>query len=107
MLSNSRSTAFTYDKEPYLICRSDDPFEEVFYVKGASLPAIDLPNCDPMSLLSKKELFVLKKRFRVGNKVIQKVVDCYKKGNPEFDFGDDQKLEESLFVSAVEKMMLA
>lgn len=106
MLSNNRSTALTYDKNPYLICRSDDPFEEIFYVKSASLPALDLPDCDPMSLLSKSELFALKKRFRVGNKVIQKVVDCYKKGKPEFDFGPNQKLEESLFVSSVEDLIL-
>ena len=88
MLSNKRATALQYDKKPYLICKSDDPFEEVFYVKNASLPALDLPDCDPMSLISKKELYALKKSHRgVSNKTIQKVVDCYKKNQSEFDFG--------------------
>lgn len=107
MLSNNRSTALTYDKKPYLICKSDDPSEEIYYVKNASLPALDLPDCDPMSLISKKELYAMKKAHRgVSNKIIQKVVECYKKNKTEFDFGPDQKLEDSLFVSAVEDLIL-
>ena len=107
MLSNDRTTALTYDREPYLICKSDDPFEEIYYVKNASLPALDLPDCDPMSLISKKELYAIKKAHRgVSNKIIAKVVDCYKKNKKEFDFGPDMKLEDSLFVSAVEDRIL-
>ena len=106
MLSNDRSTALKYTKTPYLIARSAEPFEELYWVPDSNLPALNV-KCDPMSLISKKELYQLKKKYKVSNRLLQKVTDCYKKNNPEFDFGEMNSLESSLFVSELEDRILS
>ena len=106
MLANSRSSALKYTKEPYLIARSEEPFEEIYWVPDSSLPALNV-KCDPLSLITKSELYQLKKKFRVSNRLLSRVTECYKKNNPEFDFGDMNSLENSLFVSELESLILS
>ena len=106
MLANSRTTALKYTKDPYLICRSEEPFEEVYWVPDSNLPALNV-KCDPMSLISKSELYQLKKKFRISNRILARVTECYKRNNPEFDFGDMTSLESSLFVSELEDRILS
>ena len=106
MLSNSRSVALKYTKTPYLICESEDPHEQVFFVPDSSLPALNIGNCDPMSLVSSEELFFLKKKYRAPNSLIRKIQKCYKNSDSEFDIGDEISLEKSLFIQDVEDIIL-
>ena len=57
MLSNSKKVAMKYTTDPYLICVSEDPPEEIYYVPDSALPALNIGNCDPMSMVSPEELF--------------------------------------------------
>ena len=106
MLSNSRKTALKYTKTPFLICKSNDPEEEIYFVPDSSLPALNIGRCDPMSLISPDELFYLKKKYRAPNSLIRKIQKCYKENSSEFDIGDEISLEKSLFISEVEDRIL-
>ncbi|HIB87406.1 TPA: hypothetical protein EYO57_09395, partial [Candidatus Poribacteria bacterium] len=106
MLSNSRQVALKYTKIPYLICTSTDPSEEIYFVPDSSLPALNIGNCDPMSLVSPDELFYLKKKYRAPDSLIRKIRKCYKDNSEEFDIGDEISLEKSLFISEVEDLIL-
>ena len=106
MLSNSKQVALKYTKNPYLICTSDDPFEQIFFVPDSSLPALNVGLCDPLSLISPAELFDLKKKFRAPSSLIRKIQKCYKENAEEFDLGPDISLEKTLFISNVEDLIL-
>jgi hypothetical protein len=80
MIAKGRSTALTYTKEPYLICVSIEPKEELYYVPDSALPALSLgKQCDPMSLITSQELYALKKKYRTPHSLIKRMQECYKK----------------------------
>ena len=106
MLANSRASALKYTKTPYLIARSREPFEELYWVPDSSLPALNV-KCDPMSLITKTELYALKKKFKVSNRLLQRVTDCYKKNDSEIDLDNMTSLESSLFISELETLILS
>ena len=106
MLSNSKQVALKYTKDPYLICVSQDPPEEIYYVPDSALPALNVGNCDPMSMISSEELFYLKKKYRAPQSLIRKIQRCWKENSDTFDIGDEISLEKSLFISEVEDLVL-
>ena len=106
MLANDRNVALQYTKEPYLICKSEQPFQEVFYIPDSALPALNV-EADPMSLITKKELYALKRKYKVSNKLISQISNMYKKNEKEIDFGDDPKLEHMLFWQDLESLILS
>ncbi len=106
MLCNSRKVALKYTPTPYLICSSKEPASEVYYVPEGSLPALSLPDCDPLSLVTPEQIFALKRRYRTPNTLIKKMQKCYKEGNDEFDLDEDLTVENSLFINSVEDIIL-
>jgi hypothetical protein len=107
MIAKGRSTALTYTKEPYLICVSIEPKEELYYVPDSALPALSLgKQCDPMSLITSQELYALKKKYRTPHSLIKRMQECYKKNHDEFDLGDSVSLENRLFIQNVEDTIL-
>ncbi|HHZ90579.1 TPA: hypothetical protein EYN65_08640, partial [Candidatus Poribacteria bacterium] len=106
MLANSKQVALKYTKTPYLISVSEDPPEEIYYVPDSALPALNIGNCDPMSMVTSEELFFLKKKYRAPQSLIFKIQKCYRESSDEFDIGDDISLEKSLFISNLEDLIL-
>ena len=106
MIAKGKSTALTYTKEPYLICVSEVPKEELYYVPDSALPALSLGSCDPMSLITPQELYTLKKKYRTPPSLIKRIQECYKKNHDEFDLGDSVSLENTLFIQEVEDTIL-
>ncbi len=106
MLSNSKEIALTYTKEPYLICVSREPPEEIYFIPDGDLPALSIKNCDPLSLVTPQQIFKLKKRYRTPNSLIKKIQECYKQNNDEFDLGKELTLENSLFINSIEDIIL-
>jgi len=106
MLANNKATALKYTKDPILICKSDKPSQQLFYVPDAALPALSIDNCDPMSLVSPEELFYLKKKYRAPQSLIKKIQKCYAENSDEIDIGDDISLEKKLFCKSLEDIIL-
>ena len=106
MLARSKSTALRYTKDPYLICKSESPNEEIYFVPDSALPALNV-KCDPLSLVTQQELYALKKRYRVPNSLIKRIQACYKKNEEEFQLPEDVSLESSLFISSLEDIILS
>ena len=74
MLALSKQSALEYSKAPYLAAFNTHPgkVKEIYVVPDNDLPAIT-PKEDPFDYLSKQELFELKKKYRVGKSVFQKI----------------------------------
>ena len=79
--------------------------EDVWYVRDGELPAIT-PKKDPFEYLSQKELFALKKKYRIGTSVFRQIRKCYKNKEPTIDFGDDCCIENRLVCQAIEDEIL-
>ncbi len=105
MLAINKTVALTYTKKPYKVCESDDPPISVYFVPDSALPALNV-KCDPMSLITPRELYQLKKKYRAPASLLRKITSCYKKNNEEFELGDNVSLEHSLFISEIEDLIL-
>ena len=105
MLCNDRAMAMKYTKKPYLVCRSAQPFMEIYHIPDSALPALNVES-DPMSLVSKQELYALKRKYKIPNRLITQISNMYKKNEQEIDFGDEPKLEHVLFWQELEALIL-
>ena len=105
MLANSRAVALKYTKKPILICLSDNPREEIYFVPDNALPALKLGTCDPMDLVTPTQLFKLKKKYKASQKLISQIKKCYSDNKEEFELGDNVSLEKSLFIRDIEDIV--
>ena len=107
MLANSRAVALKYTKNPVLICRSQQPAEEVYWVPDNALPALKIGKCDPMDLVTPTELFKLKKKYKAPQSLITKIKKCYSSNSDEIEVGSDKiSLEKELFIRDIEDIIL-
>jgi hypothetical protein len=106
MLAISKKTALNYSKVPELIATSDDNSIQIFYVPDHALPAQNIDICDPLELISKAELFKIRQKYRVPQKVFAAISKCYKDNDVDIDLAD-QSLSSQLAVQAIEDRILA
>ena len=98
-----------YDKHAILVakCRLN-PKNNLYVVKEQLLPA-DNQNTpeNPLELLTKKEIFKLKSRYKVSSKLLKTVERCYQKNEKDINLGDEcRSLSGRIFVEELEKMIL-
>ncbi len=108
MLAVGLKQAKEYDKRPILIakCRNN-PKHNLYYVKEGILPCQDCHTTSPLELLSKKEIFELKKRYKVSSRLLKKVEQCYSNSDTTVDLGSECKtLSGKIFVEELEKKIL-
>ena len=77
MLAVGLKQAKEYSKNPVLIAKcQNNSKNDLYYVPEGILPC---QNCEtnPLELLTKKEIFALKKKYKVSAKLLKKVEECY------------------------------
>ena len=81
MLAVGLQQAKNYSNKPCLLAKNlEDESKNVYWVPNAALPCLSCKESNPLSLVTKKQLFQLKKKFRVSDKVIKKVEKFYRDG---------------------------
>ena len=74
MLAVGLQQAKNYSKKPCLLARDmEDPSRDVYWVEDASLPCLSCKNNTPLSLVTKKQIFALKKKYRVPDKTLKNI----------------------------------
>ena len=80
MLALGKKQAKQYDKNPILIAKSQtNEKNDLYYCVEGILPCQNSPTDNPLALLTKMEIFQLKKRFKVSSALLKKVQTCYEK----------------------------
>ena len=104
MLALGKKLALKYDKKPYLI--ATDGKTELYWVEDAALPANSCGEA-PLDLLSKTELYEIKKKYKLGKKLYKKIRDVYKNSCDEFELNEDEDtLEARLLIQNIEQAVL-
>ncbi len=104
MLAIGKSKASQYSKNPCLLARDlNDTSRDVYFVPDASLPCM---SCDgnAFDLIPKKEIFRLKKKYRVSEKTIRKIQNFYQSDKEVIDLKDD--LGSRILMSEIEDYIL-
>ena len=96
------SEAKEFTKNPIEVARGE---ERIFFVPEGDLPAIRSSK-DPFSMLSEKELFKLKKKYRVPNAVFRKIRKCYEEKDENIALAEYDSLECRLLLKEIEDSIL-
>ena len=73
MLAVGLQQAKLYSKRPCLLAKDlNDESRDVYWVEDASLPCLSCKD-NPLSLVSKKKMFALQKKYRVPGRVLKKI----------------------------------
>ena len=94
MLSIGLNQAQEFSKNPILIARDiNNEKKNLYWVEDSALPC---QNCDknPLSMLDSKQIWKLRRKYKISTKVMKKIEQCYK--NPTSDHVDIGKAGESL-----------
>ena len=89
-----------FDSKPIPIA-IDQSNEFVFYVRDNDLPAIH-PKKSPLEYLSDKEIYALKRKYKVSTKILQKVQACYKNKKDHIELGDANCIENRLLIKELD-----
>ena len=93
-----------YDHNPIKLA-VDASGKDVWYVKDQILPAIRATK-DPFDYLSEKELFKLKRKYRVGTRIFKQIQKCYKNKHEHIELGDDPCIEHKLLIKDIEDAII-
>jgi len=108
MLAIGLKQAKEYDKNPILIakCQNNEK-NNLYYVPEGILPCQNCKTQNPLELLSKKEIYALKKKYKVSSKLLKTVEECYSNSETEVKIGDECKsLSGKIFVEELENKIL-
>ena len=108
MLAISLKQAKQYDKSPILIakCQNNEK-NDLYYCTEGILPCQNCKSENPLELLSKKEIFALKKKYKVSAALLKKVESCYRDNDTQVDIGKECKsLSGRIFVEELENKIL-
>tara|TARA_B110000438_G_scaffold154304_1_gene148243 strand:+ start:771 stop:1841 length:1071 start_codon:yes stop_codon:yes gene_type:complete len=108
MLSDNYRTAKNYAEKPLKIAMSTEKcggkFQEIYVVPEQTLPSLDL-NCDPFSLITRKEMYAIKRRYRIPTSVFSKIKECYREEKSSIDL-DSSSIEAKLAFQEIEDLIL-
>lgn len=93
-----------FDENPIPIA-IDEAGNLIYYVNDNELPALK-PKKQPLEYLTDKELYALKKKYKVSNRVLQRVQECYRNKHKHIELGDDNCLENRLLIQELEDIIL-
>ena len=103
MLAVGLNKAKKYSNQPCLICRDlNDPTKNIYWVEDASLPCMSCQG-NALDLVSQKEIFKLKKKYRVSDKTIRKIQNFYKSDKEVLDLKD---LGSQIMMQEIEQVIL-
>ena len=107
MLAVGLQQAKLYSKNPCLLARDiEDEARDVYWVEDASLPCLSCKDNTPLSLVSKKTIFALKKKYRVPDRTLKKIQNFYKSDRTNLDLRGDDSLGARIMVQEIESTIL-
>jgi hypothetical protein len=106
MLAIGLSQAKQYSKKPCLLARNlNDTAKDIYWVEDASLPCLSCKD-NPLSLVSKKDIFALKKKYRVSDSVVKKIQKFYNGNKTTLNLGKDDTLGNRIMIGELENIIL-
>ena len=107
MIAIGLTTAKKYSKSPCLLARDLlDETKDVYWVEDAPLPCISCGDFSPLSLVSKKEIYNLKKKYRVSDAVVKKLERFYASDKDVLNLKQLDSLGARIMVSEIENTIL-
>jgi len=109
MLAVSLSEAKKYSNNPVLIARDiHDEKKNIYYVEDSALPCQNCPEENPLNMLTKKQIWSLRKKYKISARVLKKIEKCYKNPNStEFELGKEcESLEVRIFLEELENLII-
>ena len=107
MLAVGLEQAKNYSNKPCLLAKNlEDPKKDVYWVPNASLPCLSCKDANPLSLVTKKQLFQLKKKFRVSDAVIKKIEKFYHSDKETLRLKEHDSLGARILVQELEQIIL-
>ena len=106
MLAVGLQQAKIYSNKPCLLAKDmNDESKDVYWVEDASLPCLSCKD-NPLSLVSKKQMFALQKKYRVPSKVVKKIESFYKSDREMIDLKGESSLGAKIMVQEIENTSL-
>ena len=103
MLAVGLSRAKDYSKTPCLIARDlNDSSKNVYFVEDASLPCMSCSG-NALDLVTSKQMFALKKKYRVSDKILRQIQKFYKSDKEVLDLKD---LGSKIMMNEIEDTIL-
>ena len=106
MLAIGLSQAKQYSKKPCLLARDlNDESKDIYWVEDAPLPCLSCKD-NPLSLVSRKDIFALKKKYRVSDAVVKKIQKFYNGNKTTLNLGKDDSLGNRIMIGELERTIL-
>ena len=106
MLAIGLTKAKNYSKNPCLIARDlNDESKNIYWVEDASLPCLSCKD-NPLDLVTKKEIFKLKKKYRVSDRTIKKIEKFYQSDRETLNLKESDNLGSRILVQEIENIIL-
>ncbi len=108
MLAIGLKQAKEYSKTPILLAKCQNHEKHnLYYVPEGILPCANCKTTNPLELLSKKEIYALKRKYKVSAKLMALVSECYANSDDLINIGDECKtLSSKIFVEELENKIL-
>ena len=107
MLAVGLQQAKDYSNKPCLLAKNlEDDSKNVYWVPDAALPCLSCKDSNPLSLVTKKQLFQLKKKFRVSDAVIKKIEKFYQSDKDTLNLKELDSLGARILVQELESTIL-
>jgi len=106
MLAIGLTQAKQYSKKPCLLAKDlNDESKNIYWVEDAPLPCLSCKD-NPLSLVSKKSIFNLKKKYRVPDAVIKKIQNFYASDKTTLNLKEHDSLGSRILVQDIESIIL-
>ena len=106
MLAIGLSQAKQYSKKPCLLARDlNDESKDIYWVEDAALPCLSCKD-NPLSLVSRKDIFALKKKYHVSDAVVKKIQKFYNGNKTTLNLGKDDSLGNRIMIGELEQTIL-
>lgn len=106
MLAIGLSQAKKYSNKPCLLARDlNDDTKDIYWVEDAPLPCISCKD-NPLSLVTRKQIFQLKKKYRVSDAVIKKIEKFYQSVKTTLNLKQHDSLGSRILVQDIESIIL-
>ena len=106
MLAIGLNQANKYSKKPCLLARDlNDDSKNIYWVEDAPLPCLSCKD-NPLSLVTRKQIFQLKKKYRVSDAVIKQIDKFYKSDKTTLNLKKHDSLGSRILVQEIESEIL-
>lgn len=105
MLAIGLEQAKRYSTKPCLLAKDlHDSNKDVYWVEDAALPCLSCKE-SPLSLVDRKRLFALKKKYRVSDRTFRQIEKFYQSDKETFDFKKSD-LGTGILIKEIEDIIL-